>query len=144
MKSFNILDKAKEFAQNAHAGQKRANGEDYFNHVLRVSQNPILATSIKAQVAALLHDTIEDCGVEFDTLVKVFGSEIAGIVRLLTRTKEMNYHSFINSIARSGNIHAIRIKFADLEDNMRDSKEGSRLDKYRFAKDVLENAIDRF
>ncbi|MCP4569997.1 MAG: hypothetical protein GY841_20645 [FCB group bacterium] len=39
-------------------------------------------------------------------------------LQLLTRDKQDSYEKYIDKIARSGNIIAIKVKLADLKDNM--------------------------
>ena len=58
------LKKAYEFAEKAHAGQKRSSGEDYFIHPCAVVE--ILADygfDSSTLIAAFLHDVLEDTAV---------------------------------------------------------------------------------
>ena len=58
------LKKAYEFAEKAHAGQKRSSGEDYFIHPCAVVD--ILANygfDSSTLIAAFLHDVLEDTSV---------------------------------------------------------------------------------
>ncbi|HEX5140113.1 MAG TPA: HD domain-containing protein [Dehalococcoidia bacterium] len=64
-----MLERATEVTVVCHAGQVDRNGEAYILHPLRV----MLAVreeggSLEQQAAALLHDVIEDCGVENESL----------------------------------------------------------------------------
>lgn len=75
---------AAEYAAVAHRGQTRK-GESrrpYVEHVLAVagtlSSHGVTDAAVLA--AALLHDTIEDCGRTREELAAVFGPEVAGIV----------------------------------------------------------------
>lgn len=72
-----------------HAGQKRRyTGEDYIVHPLEVFMLVREAGMRKeAQVAALLHDTIEDCQGDFDIRAGIksfFGEEVLALVVALT------------------------------------------------------------
>ncbi|WP_024517110.1 HD domain-containing protein [Bradyrhizobium sp. Tv2a-2] len=82
----NIVDKARKFAERAHATQARKyTGEKYFVHLHEVAelcrQFGLGKTAI---AAAYLHDTVEDQPVTHQDLEREFGREIAGIVRELT------------------------------------------------------------
>jgi len=60
---FDLIKKAYEFAEIAHAGQKRKSGESFLIHPVRVAQ--ILADyrlDTVSIIVGLLHDTIEDGG----------------------------------------------------------------------------------
>ena len=101
-------------------------GKPYFEHLFRVSLK--LDEEIE-QVSALLHDIVEDTDVTFKDLLEIgFPLEILEIVKLVTKpnidtsnmTKEEKlklYNDEIDKIINSGNIHAIRLKKADMSDN---------------------------
>jgi GTP pyrophosphokinase len=86
LRSSELVRKAYEFAKRAHTGQKRKNGEPYFNHCLAAAEaiaewgldEPTIA-------AALLHDTLEDTGHTLDELKKEFGEEAAFFVDGVTK-----------------------------------------------------------
>ena len=62
--NFGVVEKAFEYSQIAHLGQKRASGEPYFIHPLATA---MLLADYKMDtisiVVGLLHDTVEDGGV---------------------------------------------------------------------------------
>lgn len=101
-------------------------GKPYFDHLFRVSLK--LDEEIE-QVSALLHDIVEDTEVTFKDLLEIgFPLEILEIVNLVTKpnidtsnmTKEEKlklYNDEIDKMINSGNIHAIRLKKADMSDN---------------------------
>ena len=71
--------------------------------------------------AALLHDVIEDCDVDHHTLADLgFSKTTVGIVETLTKpdVKELNYADWIEQIATKGSSDSIRVKIADLTDNL--------------------------
>lgn len=75
--------KAIEFMRKAHAGQFRKDGiTPYEVHPIRVTATAMLHNicSDVTLCAILLHDTIEDCGVTYEQLVFLFGSEVANLV----------------------------------------------------------------
>jgi guanosine-3',5'-bis(diphosphate) 3'-pyrophosphohydrolase len=88
-----ILDAA-SFAARKHKDQKRkgSDGEPYINHPIEVAN--FLVNTGKVEdgdmiVAALLHDTVEDCGVSYDEIEERFGAVVTGYVRELTDDKSL-------------------------------------------------------
>lgn len=81
------------FAARAHLGQKLPGGElPYLTHVVSVAAEVMqalarepLAEPDLAVACALLHDTIEDCGVDESTLAAEFGRPVADGVRALSK-----------------------------------------------------------
>ena len=106
-------------------------GLPYVGHLYRVSSK--LSDSYE-KVAGLLHDTLEDTDLkEGDLLYLGFPFEIVNIVKLLTHedidTTNMSreekldlYSKGIDKIISSGNIHAIRVKEADMSDNYNEDR----------------------
>ena len=101
-------------------------GKPYLGHLLRVSDKLEEETE---RIAGLLHDILEDTDIPYEDLLGIgFSSEILDIVQLVTKekinTKNLSkkeklliYSSKIDSIINSGNIHAVRVKEADMADN---------------------------
>jgi guanosine-3',5'-bis(diphosphate) 3'-pyrophosphohydrolase len=72
-----LIQRAYRVAEKAHAGQKRASGEPYVNHLLAVAA--ILSEfSMPSEVvtAGLLHDTIEDTTIKAEDLRRDFSEGI--------------------------------------------------------------------
>lgn len=87
-----IVSRAAAFARNAHAGQSRkgAAKEPYVSHVEEVAGFVARHGGDDIAVAAAwLHDTVEDCAVRPDELVRLFGAEVAGVVAELTDDKSL-------------------------------------------------------
>jgi GTP pyrophosphokinase len=83
-----VIRRAWDYAQRAHAGQTRASGEPYVMHVAAVAQ--ILAElglDHEAIAAALLHDVIEDTRVDLEQLTRAFGPRVAALVDGVTKMK---------------------------------------------------------
>ena len=81
-----LLQRALDVAEKAHKGQKRASGEPYINHCKAVASILAEMHVPPAVVAAgLLHDTIEDTGVNYKDLKREFGGEIFGLVQAVTK-----------------------------------------------------------
>lgn len=86
--NIDLIQRAYDFAEQAHQGQMRLSGEDYIAHPLETAR--ILAdlemdsTSI---AAGLLHDVVEDQDIKLEQLVKEFGEEVARLVDGVTKLK---------------------------------------------------------
>jgi (p)ppGpp synthase/HD superfamily hydrolase len=86
------IQKAIQFATEAHSGQARKNsGLPYIFHPLAVAEllidhsNP----SDEMIIAAILHDVVEDCGVTYDEIEHRFGPVVTQHVRDLTNDKSV-------------------------------------------------------
>jgi GTP pyrophosphokinase len=124
-----VIDEAYGIAADAHAGQKRDNGEPYITHPLAVAN--ILAgyrLDSASIVTALLHDVVEDTAVTLAAVQKRFGAEVAGLVDGVTkltrlelqsdRTKQAeNFRKLV--LAMSKDIRVLIVKLADRLHNMR-------------------------
>ena len=147
----NYIEKARQFAEEKHFGQKRKDGKDYFTHVeavAKIVQDNWLAqgantiwNDFKDDVvaAAYLHDVIEDCGVTKQQLIdEGFSQQTVRLVEILSKKEGENYFDFIMRINKDRlRFGAVAVKLADLHHNMSDLKEGSLKDKYRFAYYIL-------
>ncbi len=123
-----LIQSAYAFAEKAHAGQKRASGEEYFLHVFQTAKQLALWKLDAATIAAgLLHDTIEDCGVEPQHISDLFGPEILFLVEGVTKLSNLRYKGQERSVeslrkmmlAISKDLRIIFIKLADRLHNMR-------------------------
>lgn len=94
MNTIQLLLQAARFAAEKHAGQfrKGANAEPYINHPIEVA-NLISSVGriddIDILRAGLLHDTVEDCGVNSDELTMLFGTATTGFVLEVTDDKSL-------------------------------------------------------
>ena len=117
------LSDALALATRAHAGQLDKAGAPYIGHPQRVARSVAAAGgSETAQIAALLHDVVEDSDVSLDALADAgFGPEVVGAVDALTRRVGESYEDFVS---RAGSHPITRlVKLADLADNL----DGSRI-----------------
>lgn len=94
MNNLNNLLHAASFAAQKHTHQKRKGeqGEPYINHPLEVANllsNVGGIEDIDVLMAALLHDTVEDCGVSGNELRLLFGDTVAGYVLEVTDDKDL-------------------------------------------------------
>jgi len=166
-----MIEKAKAFAKSAHRGQKRRNGEDYFEaHVQKVADYvntysfslfpDHISTNEKYMeaviCAAYLHDTVEDCieahldecgtvDCDLETIEELFGPRVRELVDALTKRPGERYYEAIVRIMKAGPM-ARGIKIADLTCNMADAdkkeKESARYAKYELAKHLLGVTLD--
>lgn len=88
----NLLHAALAFAAECHKDQNRDGSFclPYLHHPLEVAQilrwqGGVIDSEILS--AAILHDTVEEGGADFEVLEEKFGSRSAGFVRELTRTE---------------------------------------------------------
>jgi GTP diphosphokinase / guanosine-3',5'-bis(diphosphate) 3'-diphosphatase len=92
----------------------------YFEHVRRVAIILIDEMQIidrEMIIAALLHDTLEDCvDLTPELLEHIFGSTVVSIVKLLSKTPQEGYLDRLNNCK---NWKALAIKACDRLDNLR-------------------------
>ena len=134
------------FAAQKHRGQKDKAEKPYIFHPIRVMENLGIGATESEQMAALLHDVVEDCGVSLGDLRRLgYPDEVVEAVELLTKNQEGedDYQKAIERVAP--NPIARRVKIADLTDNSRreripnpDAKDEERLAKYAAAKAFLQ------
>lgn len=98
------------------------NSKPVITHCFRVAfYLDYLGYSKDIVVAALLHDLLEDTGIEYPDIKERFGDRIASLVGVLTFDKTIEdktegYRSNFDNIAKSGK-EALIIRSADILDN---------------------------
>lgn len=122
-----IVERAYEMAEYLHRDQQRRSGEPYITHPLAVAT--ILADlgmPAPTLAAALLHDTVEDCGYSLDALREDFDDEIALLVDGVTKLDKVTYGEASAAetvrkmvVAMARDIRVLVIKLADRLHNMR-------------------------
>ncbi len=122
-----MVERAYEMAAYLHREQVRRSGEPYITHPLAVAT--ILAEfgmTDSTLAAALLHDTVEDCGYALDALREDFGDEIAQLVDGVTKLDNVRYGEASAAetvrkmvVAMARDIRVLVIKLADRLHNMR-------------------------
>src|ERR1700761_5736697 len=139
---------AYKFADEAHLGQLRASGIPYITHPLAVTG---LVADWKldatALMAALMHDTIEDCGVTKPELIERFGAPTADLVDGLTKLDKLQFstredgqaESFRKMLlAMSRDVRVILIKLCDRLHNMRTMDAMAPAKRSRIARETIE------
>lgn len=88
-KETKIIQKAFEFANEAHKNVRRRSGEPYMLHPIAVAKIVVndIGLGYKSIVAALLHDVVEDTDYTVDDIRSLFGDKIASLVEGLTKIK---------------------------------------------------------
>ena len=83
------VQKAFEFANEAHKGVRRRSGEPYILHPIAVAKIVVsdIGLGYKSIVAALLHDVVEDTDYTVDDIRSLFGDKVATLVDGLTKIK---------------------------------------------------------
>ncbi len=124
-----LILKAFQFAEKAHAGQSRLSGDPYITHVLAVAE--ILADLHMDPVilaASILHDTLEDTTASFEILKTEFGEEVATLVEGVTKLSKQEFVDGTQRqseslrkmlVAMAKDVRVILIKLADRLHNMR-------------------------
>lgn len=108
------LEDAIILAAWAHRSQKEDHGRPYILHPLRVMSR--MQTEAEMMVA-VLHDVVEDTRYTLDDLRQAgYPAEVVEAVDALSRRQGESYEAFIERIRL--NPLAVRVKLADLEDNM--------------------------
>lgn len=113
-----LFRKALRVCLDAHMQQKDAHGEPYAIHSISVANTLVNPDD---QICALLHDVIEDTDISRDNLINMgFPKPIVDTVELLSRKPNERYENYISRIET--NPQAVRIKIADLRDNLDTSR----------------------
>jgi (p)ppGpp synthase/HD superfamily hydrolase len=147
MESEALVARARAISEAAHAGQVDKAGAPYFSHPARIAAG---FADPDARCVAYLHDVVEDC--PGWTLARLAAEGIppavvAAVDALTKREGEANEAYLARVIA---NPLALRVKIADMRDNMDLSriaspteKDRARLEKYRRMLPRLEAALVR-
>ncbi|MDR1343903.1 MAG: RelA/SpoT family protein [Tannerellaceae bacterium] len=142
------ITKAFNFANQAHAGVKRLDGDPYIMHPLAVarvvcSEMGLGSTSI---CSALLHDVVEDTDYTVEDIKNMFGDKIAQIVDGLTKisggvfseqasAQAENFRKLF--LTMNSDIRVILIKIADRLHNMRTLGSMPPAKQYKIAGETL-------
>ena len=143
-----LVREAYKFADAAHLGQYRASGQPYITHPIAVA-GLCADWKLDAQaiIAALTHDTIEDCGVTKVELIEKFGAPTADLVDGLTKLDKLHFSTREESqaesfrkmlLAMARDVRVILIKLADRLHNMRTMQSMAVDKRQRIARETLD------
>ena len=124
-----MIRKAWAFAQEKHGGQKDDEGKNYFQAHIKTVHTIIFViapNNYDLRAAAILHDTVEDCGVRLHTLIREFGPRVAALVDMVTHRGQKDttgyYFPSLKPLVRreyDDLYHdAVLLKFADRLSNL--------------------------
>lgn len=143
-----LVQKAYQFAERAHATQKRMTGDPYFVHIyataLKLAE---LHMDPQTVAAGLLHDTLEDANITEEELEKEFGKDVTFLVKGVTKLGTLKYHGVerhVESlrklfIATAQDVRVLIIKLADRLHNVSTLHGHNRPEKqHRIALETLE------
>jgi len=144
----NYVRRAYFFAEQAHYGQLRRSGEPYVSHPLAVAG--ILADmhmDHQSLMAAMLHDVIEDTGIDKSAIGEQFGPTVAELVDGVSKLTQMEFESLQEkqaenfqkmALAMARDIRVILVKLADRLHNMRTLGVLQTTKARRIARETLE------
>jgi guanosine-3',5'-bis(diphosphate) 3'-pyrophosphohydrolase len=125
-----LIERAYDFGESAHGGQKRLSGEPFIAHSAEIARILLDLNLVDTDTiaAALLHDVIEDTAITMAELESEFGPHVAQLVDGVTKIGHLrfrsreerqveNYRKLLVAMARDFRI--IMIKLADRLHNMR-------------------------
>ena len=109
--------RAYKIACQLHAGQTDKAGRPYIEHLTRVLLRVQMDGGDRfQQIAALLHDSIEDEKTTADKLLALgVPSEAVVLVQALTKREEQSYEDYLRGLI--GRYRVVTVKMADLDDN---------------------------
>ncbi len=147
-KKVDIINKAFNFARQAHKGVRRLSGEPYIMHPISVAliasaEMGLGSTSI---CSALLHDVVEDTDYTVEDIETLFGAKVAQIVDGLTKisggifgdqasAQAANFKKLL--LTMSDDIRVILLKICDRLHNMRTLSSQPANKQYKIAGETL-------
>lgn len=147
-KKVEIVEKAFNFAREAHKGIRRRSGEPYILHPIAVARiaSQEIGLGSTSICAALLHDVVEDTEYTVEDIERHFGPKIAQLVDGLTKisggifgarasAQAENFRKLL--LTMNDDIRVVLIKMADRLHNMRTLGSMAPNKQYKIAGETL-------
>ncbi len=147
-KKVEIIERAFQFAKEAHKGIRRRSGEPYILHPIAVAKiaSQEIGLGSTSICAALLHDVVEDTEYTVEDIERHFGPKIAQLVDGLTKisggifgdkasAQAENFRKLL--LTMSEDIRVVLIKMADRLHNMRTLGSMAPNKQYKIAGETL-------
>ncbi|MDE7467651.1 MAG: RelA/SpoT family protein [Muribaculaceae bacterium] len=147
-KKVEIIERAYQFAKEAHKGVRRRSGEPYILHPIAVAKiaSREIGLGSTSICAALLHDVVEDTEYTVEDIEQHFGKKIAQLVEGLTKisggifgdkasAQAENFRKLL--LTMSEDIRVVLIKMADRLHNMRTLGSMAPNKQYKIAGETL-------
>lgn len=138
---------AYDFAEKAHAGQKRANGQDCTTHLLATAYHLAkLQMDDHTIIAGLLHEVTDEARVTLEDVRAHFGDDVAFLVAGVSKLGKLKYRGierYADNLRKlfvsvADDIRIILIKFADRLHNLETLDALPPVKQMRIAREVLE------
>ncbi|HEX2827753.1 MAG TPA: HD domain-containing protein [Burkholderiales bacterium] len=139
------LGQSIEIMRKAHEGQLDKCGRPYYLHPLRVAMRLVHCTP-EERHAALLHDVVEDTPLTLEDLRALgYGEAVLELVDLLTRRmpQKESHREYLERIVASRNVKALRVKLADVIDNMNPARSRELPPEHRGMQQRFQRDLER-
>ncbi|HVV39300.1 MAG TPA: HD domain-containing protein [Candidatus Paceibacterota bacterium] len=142
-----FVEKAYAFAAEAHKDHKRFSGEPFLTHLAATAESLAeLGMGAKTIAAGLLHDTIEDMGVDRAVIEKEFGKDMLFLIEGVTKLGHLKYRGTERHreslrkllVATGKDVRVLIIKLMDRLHNMRTLEHVPEAKRKRIALETLE------
>lgn len=130
-----MFNKMLSLAATMHNGQVDLAGVQYIFHIMRVTDNCRQMWGHKDEellAIAAGHDLLEDTVCSYATILSEFGERVASGIKALSKYEGQAYEEYQAAVL--SNEDAMRVKLADLKDNMDISRYGENYDPDKVAK----------
>ena len=119
-KEDDLIDKSIIIVNKLFKDKKDKEGKPYINHLYYVMNS---FSTYKEKIVGLMHDTIEDTSMSLFGLMRLgYPIDILKSINLLTHYKGVPYDKYIDILLNSGDITAIKVKYADMTHNLNEER----------------------